>query len=105
MRGWGSFDSTARGKHDHTPAGSNGAVLKMSLHGARQYNSLNISSDSRQLFNGGFVTDAFNVLFNDGTFIQVHRCVVSRRADHFHTAIVGLQVGVGALECREKRVM
>jgi hypothetical protein len=51
------------------------------------------------------VADAFNVLFDDGTFVEIRRHIVRGGADQFHAACVSLMVWPGALKAGEETVM
>ena len=64
-----------------------------------------ILPDSDQRFGGLGVVHPHHVLFNDGAFIKFCGHKVGRGADEFHTALMGLAIGVGTLEAGQERVV
>ena len=79
--------------HQHPP-------FNMAAHSPGQDNLLQIPSLPYQIIDGIPVPHTYDVLFDDGTFIQIVRGIMRRGPDDFHTPVIGLPIGIGADEGR-----
>ena len=77
----------------------------MAAHSPGQDNLLQIPSLPHEIIDGIPVPHTYDVLLDDGAFIQIVRGIVRRRSDDFHTPVIGLPIGIGADESRQEGVM
>lgn len=75
------------------------------LHGGGQHVALDVAASVGQLLGAHAVVNADNVLLDDGTLIQIAGDEVRGGTDNFDTAVVGLVVGLGALERGQEAVV
>lgn len=74
------------------------SLLRPPLDGGREHLTLDIAALVDELLGRHTVVHPGHSLFDDGTFIQVGRDEMRRRSDDLDAALVGLVVGLGALE-------
>src|SRR5256885_11381426 len=74
------------------------AVLAVPLDGAGQHLALGVAAAGREVLHGVGVVGAGHVLLDDRALVQVGRPIVGRVANQLHAAVMGLVVGLGALE-------
>src|SRR5664279_6511318 len=72
---------------------------------ASQYAAFDVPTLANQIFRTVLVADAFDVLLDDGAFVEIRRHVMRGGADQFYAACVSLMVGLRTLEAGQKTVM
>eukprot|EP01136_Pigoraptor_vietnamica_P025315 Opistho-1_new@79202 len=91
---------------DHGPvAVHQHPVLGMPLDRARQGHALDIAAHGHELLGRQAVVDAGDLLLDDGSFVQVRGHVMGGGADQLDTALIGLVIGLGALEAGQEAVV
>lgn len=75
------------------------------LHGGGEDLALDIAALVDELLRGQVVVDAGDALLDDGPLVEVGGDEVRGGADDLDAALVGLVVGLGALERRQERVV
>ena len=93
------------GKHDRPGTGDDHAVFKVGANRPGKYAAFDIPAPLFEISRGAFVGDGFDILFNDGSFVQIFCGIMGGGADHFHAAFPGPAVGIAAHECREESVV
>jgi hypothetical protein len=81
------------------------AVFHMPADGAGQDNLLDVAAFLNEIVDGVAMVDADNILFDDGAIVEYLSDVVGGSANQFDAALERLVVGLGADECRQKRMM
>src|SRR5690606_36225686 len=85
-------------ENDGTLAVQQNAVLNVAANRPRENQRLYVAAYPSQFFGAHAVIDPFDVLLNDGAFIQVCRYVMRSGADNFDASGVGLVIRARALE-------
>lgn len=80
-------------------------ALSKILHCLSQDIALDVTSGMSQLLGTQGVVHANNILLDDGALVKIARDKVRRGPDELHAAVIGLVVGLGALEGRQKTVV
>lgn len=75
------------------------------LHSSGEHVALDVATGVGELLGAHAVVHAHDILLDDGTLIEVAGDKVGGRADNLHTAVIGLVVGLGALEGRQEAVV
>src|SRR5215470_14389282 len=89
-------------KHHGLAAVQDNAVLKMVADGARQHASLDVASLADEILGRVAMADALDVLIDDRPLVEIARDVMGGGANQLHAALVGLMIGLGALEARQE---
>lgn len=92
-------------EHDRLDAVQENLALGVPLDGRRQHLALDVGPGLRQVARLDGVVDPGDALLDDGTLVQVGGHKVRGRADDLDAALVGLVVGLGALERRQEGVV
>lgn len=79
--------------------------LRHPLDSSRQHLALDVGALLDQVLGAHAVVDPSHALLDDGALVQVGRDEVGRGADDLDTAVVGLVVGLGALERGQEAVV
>ncbi len=77
----------------------------MHLDRAGQNPALDVAALGDQVFGGIAMGDRLNILGDDRPFIEIGGDLVAGRADHLHPALIGLVIGLGALEAGQEAVV
>src|SRR5258708_22751950 len=93
------------GKDDGPLAVDDDAVLEEEMDRARKDPALDVAPLPDQIFRRVAVADAFDVLFDDRTFVEIARRELRGGPDDLHAARVRLVIGLGSLESRQEAVM
>ena len=80
------------------------APLGVPLDGAIERHGLELAADHRQVLGRLGVIDPVDLLLDDRTLIKIGRHVVRGGADQLDPPLVGLVVGLGALEAGQEGV-
>ncbi|MNS91893.1 hypothetical protein D3C72_1260050 [compost metagenome] len=75
------------------------------MDGTRQNLRFHITAERYVIFRALGMGDAHRVLLDDRAFVEIGGDVMRRCADKLHAALIGLLVGVCALEARQERVV
>ena len=70
-----------------------------------QHAAFDVPTLTNQILGSVLMADAFDVLLDDGTLVEIRGNIMGGGADQFYAARVGLMVGLGALEARQEAVM
>ena len=92
-------------EHDGLVAVQHDAVFGVPFDGAGEHDVLDVTAQGGEGVDGHGVVDAFDVLFDDGAFVEFGGDVVGGGTDDLHTAVMGLVVGAGALEAGQEGVV
>ncbi len=92
-------------EHHGFVAVAQNAMLHLPAHGAREHDALHILADGGEVGRTHGVVDAFDVLLDDGAFVEIGGDVMRRGANELDPARIGLRVGARALEAGQERVV
>ncbi|MPL84484.1 hypothetical protein SDC9_30449 [bioreactor metagenome] len=95
----------ARGEHHRLAAVDEGAVVDMGVDRAGEHLRLDVTAKAHVILGRLRMGDAHRVLLDDRALVEIGGDVMRRRANELHAALIGLLVGVRALEARQERVM
>ena len=80
-------------------------MFDMPFHGPRQHRAFHIASGVNAVIQAGCVIDTRDVLFDDGSFVQLCGDVMCGGTDELDPAIVCLLVRPSALKAGKERVV
>ena len=80
-------------------------ILEMVADRPGEHAPLDVAAFADQVIGRVAVADAFDVLLDDGTFVQISRDVMARGANQFHATIIRLVVRPGPNKTRQKAVV
>ena len=73
-------------------------MLRVPLNSAIEHHAFNLVAERCQLLHRHRMIDALHRLFNNGSFVEIAVDVVRRRTDQLNAALIGLVIGLCALE-------
>ena len=80
-------------------------MLRHCPNGGREHAVLDVAPDGDKPFCGVGVAYSDGLLFDDRTFVEVSCDEVRGRTNHFHSTLVSLVIGAGALETGKEGVV
>src|SRR5690606_21424985 len=99
---FGGIAAGAWRKDDRAVAVQEDSPVDMGVNGTGKNLTFDIATERDIVFGALRMGDAHRVLLDDRAFVQVCRHVMRRRADQLYAALIGLLVGIGALEARQE---
>src|SRR5690242_18979972 len=105
--GWLAMMAGRRLIHEHYGLATvhNHTVFQVIADRACEHATLDIAAFAHEIVGRVAMTDALDVLIDNRSFVEVARDVMRSRADQLHAALMGLMIGLGALESRQEGVM